>query len=254
MFLRAREKSSSLEMMHISSQDKKYKGSLLMTPQVIFHIAAGTVALLSGAVALGAKKGGKIHRQSGKIFFYSMILMAASGTYLAYLASVYITVLAGSLVLYLLTSGTMTVSRRQNQIGLTEKIIFACGLGVTAFGAYLCWLATRGITDSLGAYSVPAAIYFIFTTLAVLGVVTDARVLLKKGIMGKQRILRHIWRMCVPLYIAASSFFTGQQQVFPEALQGTFYLSIPEYSVLLLLFFWLGKTWMQKRPGKAKQA
>lgn len=100
----------------------------------------------------------------------------------------------------------------------------------------------------------PAAIYFIFTSLAVLGVVTDARVLLKKGIMGKQRILRHLWRMCVPLYVAASSFFSGQQQVFPEALQGTFYLSIPEYSVLLLLFFWLGKTWMQKRPGKAKQA
>ena len=92
-----------------------------MTPQVIFHIAAGTVALLFGAVALGAKKGGKIHRLSGKIFFYSMILMAASGAYLAYLASVYITVLAGSLVLYLLASGTMTVKRRQNQIGLTEK-------------------------------------------------------------------------------------------------------------------------------------
>ncbi|MCW5907547.1 MAG: DUF2306 domain-containing protein [Chitinophagales bacterium] len=42
------------------------------------HIVTGTSALLTGAVALLAQKGNKIHRKAGLIFFYSMLGVALS--------------------------------------------------------------------------------------------------------------------------------------------------------------------------------
>ncbi len=42
------------------------------------HIAAGTVAVVAGAGALLAKKGGRRHRQAGKLFLVSMALVVAT--------------------------------------------------------------------------------------------------------------------------------------------------------------------------------
>jgi hypothetical protein len=45
--------------------------------------------------------------------------------------------------------------------------------------------------------------------------------------------------MCFALFIACASFFLGQQQVFPEFLQGSWILALPVIASLLLLFYWL---------------
>ena len=39
-------------------------------------------------------------------------------------------------------------------------------------------------------------------------------------ISGAQRITRHLWQMCVALFIAAASFFLGQAKVFPASVRG----------------------------------
>jgi hypothetical protein len=59
------------------------------------------------------------------------------------------------------------------------------------------------------------------------------------GISGRPRIVRHLWRMCVGLFIATGSFFLGQPQVFPAALRGSIYLIIPAILPLPLMVFWL---------------
>jgi len=41
------------------------------------HIIAGLLAIGAGAVALHALKGGRLHRQSGMIFVYAMLVMSA---------------------------------------------------------------------------------------------------------------------------------------------------------------------------------
>lgn len=41
---------------------------------IIIHAVLGFTALLSGAIALSVKKGGNIHRRSGRVFFYSMLI------------------------------------------------------------------------------------------------------------------------------------------------------------------------------------
>ncbi|HEX8673831.1 MAG TPA: DUF2306 domain-containing protein, partial [Longimicrobium sp.] len=46
------------------------------------HIAAGGLAIVLGAVALLAKKGGDIHRRSGLLFVYAMLVMGFSAALL----------------------------------------------------------------------------------------------------------------------------------------------------------------------------
>src|SRR5437868_9809776 len=48
------------------------------------HVAAGGLAILLGAVALSVKKGGTIHRRSGLLFVYAMIIMGTSASILAF--------------------------------------------------------------------------------------------------------------------------------------------------------------------------
>src|SRR5688500_17590376 len=49
------------------------------------HIAAGGLAIVLGAVALSVKKGGTIHRRSGLLFVYAMLIMAVSASILSLL-------------------------------------------------------------------------------------------------------------------------------------------------------------------------
>src|SRR5689334_25112093 len=50
-----------------------------MNATLALHIFTGTAAVLGGFVALYSAKGGTLHRRSGLLFVYLMIVMAALG-------------------------------------------------------------------------------------------------------------------------------------------------------------------------------
>jgi amino acid permease len=88
-------------------------------------------------------------------------------------------------------------------------------------------------------YEGPAVLFFIFASLALLAAAGDVRMLVRGGVSGTQRLVRHLWRMCFALFFATGSFFLGQQQVFPAFLRNTKVLFIPAFLPLVLLIFWL---------------
>jgi len=98
---------------------------------------------------------------------------------------------------------------------------------------------TRG-RMAVGAQS-SAGGYFFFGVLALLCAAGDVRMLLRCGVSGRQRLSRHLWRMCFGWFVATISFFLGQQQVFPHWLQGSTVLVVLAFLPLLLLFFWLAR-------------
>src|SRR6476661_6151035 len=51
------------------------------------HIAAGGLAIVLGAVALVAKKGGTLHRRSGLLFVCAMLVLGFSASILGFLKS-----------------------------------------------------------------------------------------------------------------------------------------------------------------------
>lgn len=48
-----------------------------------FHVFAGSIALLSGAVSILSKKGKQLHRKSGSIYFWAMTLVFITGIIVA---------------------------------------------------------------------------------------------------------------------------------------------------------------------------
>ena len=45
-------------------------------PLLILHILAGSIALLTGTVAMAVRKGGNLHRASGDVFTVAMLTLA----------------------------------------------------------------------------------------------------------------------------------------------------------------------------------
>ncbi len=50
---------------------------------VLLHIFAGLLAITAGGVALAVVKGGRLHRETGTIFVYAMLVMSGMGAAMA---------------------------------------------------------------------------------------------------------------------------------------------------------------------------
>src|SRR5262249_33904546 len=55
----------------------------------------------------------------------------------------------------------------------------------------------------------------------------DLHLVLRGGLLGRQRIARHLWRMTFPWLIAANTLFQGQARLFPVGLRRTYALYVP---------------------------
>jgi hypothetical protein len=70
----------------------------------------------------------------------------------------------------------------------------------------------------------------------------DYKLIRRGPLRGSPRIIRHLWRMCFSLWIAAGSFFTIRERVetiLPEPFLGFPVRMIPVLLPLLAIFFWL---------------
>lgn len=196
------------------------------------HIAAAGVGLLSGAAALLSRKGGRLHRMAGNVFFVSIMAMSGIGAYVApFLPRPQLgSVVAGVLTFYLVATSWVTVKRKEGSVGVFER-----GALFVAFSTAIAGL-TLGLRSPSDA---PPLAYFVFAGVAALAAALDLRMILRRGVSGAQRIARHLWRMCAALFITSASFFLGQQQVFPASVRGSPLLFAPEIVVLVLMVFWL---------------
>ena len=82
--------------------------------------------------------------------------------------------------------------------------------------------------------------------------------ILMRGLQGRQRLIRHLWRMCFSLFIASGSFFIGQAQVIPKPIRILPLLAIPAFLLLLLLIYWVVRVafpeWNRRRADSFKPA
>src|SRR3970040_1030947 len=171
----------------------------------LLHVVAGLTGIASGAVALYALKGATLHRRSGMIFVYSMLVMAGLGAGMALLKSQRLNVIAGLLTSYLVATGLLTLRRRVRWLD-TGAMLVALAIAIVGF--------MSGPTAFFGA-------------VALLAAVGDIRMMRAGGLRGPRRLARHLWRMCFALFVATGSFFLGQAEVFPEPVRITPLLAAP---------------------------
>ncbi len=219
---------------------------------IALHILAGVLALISGAVAMAAMKGGKLHRWSGRAFVIAMLAMASIAVLMAgVLRPDRVNLIAGSLTIYLVSTGMLTVRRPVEKArGLMTGFMLLALSG----GAYALTLGFEALNNATGTVQgIPPQPLFMFAVVGLLGGLLDARLLWAGSIQGAHRLARHLWRMSFAMWIATASFFLGQAKFFPEPIRKSGLLAVPVVLVLVFLLFWLVRVLVKRRAAVSVQ-
>jgi hypothetical protein len=218
---------------------------------LVSHIAGGTVAIIAGTVALLARKGEHLHRTAGTLFFIGMLVCTGIGA----VVSPFLTdgqranTLAGVLTFYLVLTAWTTVRARDAMGGrfAIAGLLVALAGGLTSL--LFIFQAQASPTGTLD--DAPPQAFTIFLIIGLVAAAGDLNVILRGGISGAPRIARHLWRMCVGLFVASGSFFLGQQPIMPAWLRGSPLLFLPVVLPIVLMVFWLIRVrltkWMSRR-------
>jgi uncharacterized membrane protein len=217
------------------------------------HIAAGGLAIILGAVALLVKKGGNLHRRSGLLFVYVMMVMGISASILEFLKSPnWTNVLVSLMTVYLVGTALTTVrpvtpwTRRINAAALTGAIGLVF---VTVLGGVKA-INSPGLSPGGVPFRTIGTMSFILATVMTLATAGDIRVMLSGMPRGGPRLARHLWRMCFALFIAAGSFFSIRERV-AKILPAPFTTGPMRTLPILLLFgamfYWLWRV-RRRRP------
>jgi hypothetical protein len=209
---------------------------------VPLHVVGGAIAIVSGLIALYAFKRAALHRRSGTIFVYAMLVMSLSGALMAIgHVGAAVNIPAGLVTAYLVITSLATVRppseawRRVNSGAMYAGFILGgSSLMVAASGGH-------------GALTPPLV---MFGLVALLGSVGDVRMIRAGGLHGKARIRRHLWRMSAALFVASASFFLGPVRRIPEPLRIPALRLIP-LLVLVTMAYWL---WRYRRTSISRAA
>jgi len=201
------------------------------------HIAGGTLGILSGFPAMFLRKGFRWHRLAGNVFVISMLTMSACGTILAIRKDQVGNVFGGVIAFYMVATAALTARHRDGETSLLDwgGLLFAsaAGIGMVTLGLRV---ASNLIPPADG---VPTAMYFVFGSIALLSGAGDLRMLLRGGLCGGQRIVRHLWRMCFGLFVASASVFLARAQLFPALFRKTGALVFLTLLPPLVAIFWI---------------
>lgn len=218
------------------------------------HVTLGTLAVIMGAVALGSRKGRKLHVSTGRVFVVSMGVASVLGTLLGALRyeTFWITFHAGILGATLVASGVLAL-RIHTRAARRWFIAAATLNALNAVALFIAGWYAMGLPDAR-LFGFAAADYFFLFGMAAIASGGDARLIFRAQISNRQRIAQHLLRMCIGFFIAAGSAFTGPgASAFPEVVRNSGVLSLPELTIILLMLFWLWKTLRQPRAMVSSQ-
>jgi uncharacterized membrane protein len=201
-------------------------------------------ALVTGFVALGAAKGSALHRRSGTLFVYLMLVMALTGAAIAAVEAsrpepktgILATMLMGLFTAYLVVTALTTIrppstwSRRLDFVGI--PLAGAIGVGQWT-------LALRALAGIGGRQStIITTVELVFGSIALLAAGSDLRRLRSSApLVGAKRIARHLWRMTFALWIAVFSFFPRLTKFAPKPFGAL--VALPIIGVLGAMIYWL---------------
>jgi len=214
------------------------------------HIAAGGLAIVLGAAALLARKGGTIHRRSGLLFVGAMLVLGTSAAILGFRKGgpTDSNVFGGLMTVYFAVTALTTVrpvsrwTRPINIAALTVAVVLAI---VDIMGGVKAFNSPRGSLN--GA---PFQMLFFIATVMMLAAIGDVRILRFGVPRGGPRLARHLWRMCFALFIAAGSFFSIRARVakiLPQPFTTAPMRALPILLVFAAMFYWL---WRVRRRGE----
>jgi len=178
-----------------------------------------------------------------------MLVMATTATPLALMKPDRLSAVAAVLTFYLVVTSWMAIKRR-GTLGWPEWSALAAAFGCVVAGILLGMQGMERPGGDLDGQ--PATAFFVFAGLAGWAAALDLRLLLGAPLTAPQRLARHLWRMCMAYFLAATSLFLGQQDDVFFFMQRSPLLFIPSLATLIFIAYWLVK--LRTKPKRRRPA
>jgi uncharacterized membrane protein len=216
---------------------------------LIIHVISGFLALACGAVAIATKKGKGIHITAGRIYFWSMILVAVTAFYLSIVNVIPFLFLIAVLSFYLTWSGYKAIHWKNKSL---PKSIFwfdaVVSHLVALFGFVMIILSLLSWFD----IHINAAISSLRIVLLVFGIgttifATEDLILFYRNNSSSKFLwmYTHIGRMLGAYIATLTAFLVVNGEFFPSPLiawLGPTVIGTP------LIFYWIKKYRQKMEP------
>ena len=194
------------------------------------HIASGSIALFSAALALSTEKGKKFHVLSGKSYFWGMVLI--------FLTAIPMSILKGNVFLFLiaifsfyLAFSGIRFARNRSGVPVRVDLIAVNFMFLSGAGMWIL-----------------AIIFFInndsqFITLIVFGFLAlslgygDFRTFKNETAKGKERIAKHLTNMMGGTIAVVTAVLVVNPPTDPEWV----WWILPTFLITPLIFWWNNK-------------
>jgi uncharacterized membrane protein len=163
---------------------------------ILWHMLIGTAVVYCGLLALWLKKGSVLHKLAGRFFVVSMLLMGPIIAATALFSPESISslgILFVFFIIYLVVSGWPTTQPSERNcavINITSPMVALC---IFVAGLIMGFDALNNLVISEN--EPPNAAYFFFAAIAFIAMLLDINNLRKGGVIGKHKLVRHVWRM-----------------------------------------------------------
>lgn len=210
------------------------------------HFAAGLVSIAAGSIALAVAKGGRLHKQSGVVFTWAMIVLGLTAAGIGVYENRPGQVFGGLLAAYLVFTAMTTVKPLP---GIGQRVNVA--LMVLAFGygaASVYGGVTEWLDPTVRVIGRPRVVPpLVIGSVMLLAAIGDLRAVRSGGLRGSRRLARHLWRMCFALFVATGSFFLGQMKFVPEPVRIVPLLLVLGFAPIVFLFYWMWRVRVRGR-------
>ena len=198
---------------------------------LIIHIICGTVGLFVGSYVLFAKKGDTVHKKTGSIFFYAMVINGFVSLVLAKLHPNIFLFIVGIFSLYLLLTGKRYLQKKiVAQVQVMDWILLGFML---IFGIGFICLGIFYILNSANFGIVP----IVFGLLGLRFVFNDYKNFRGQSTIKNYWLTSHIQRMIGSYIAAATAFLVVNNTVLPNVVAWL----LPTAILVPLIFKWSNK-------------
>lgn len=181
------------------------------------HILAGSITLITGLLSITSKKGQKIHRFSGKIFFYAMTITTALGLNAAIIKpELTIFIPIAIISFYQVASGYRILFIKKLQKNQNPKLVdwtLTSGMLITSF-LFIYWGIQNLSKDIF--YSI---VLFSFSTIGLYCCGVDLYNYIRKPKNNMYWLYIHIFRMSHAFIAALTAFLVNNSKYFPSIPQ-----------------------------------
>lgn len=195
------------------------------------HIAGGGLSLLLGGYIMLTKKGGRIHKLLGNIYFYAMLLASMMALPMACMHPNYFLFIIGIFTSYMLISGKRYLTIRK--LSDVKKMDWFLAVVMLVFGFLFI---------ALGIYNIVSGNYFgtvflVFGAISILFVYQDYQNFKGKSNIRNFWLTTHLQRMTGSYIASATAFLVVNNKILP----GILVWLLPTIVIVPLIIRWTRK-------------